>query len=284
VANKVTKSAQLLDYLINDLHYSRNKAKSLLSYKAVTVNNRVIHRYDYELKVDDLIEINKAPTKINGGLSIDIIYEDHDLIVINKPTGLLSIATEKERELTAYQEVREYLENKNYSEKLFIVHRLDKETSGILVFAKNEELRNALRDNWNELVSKRGYYAIVDGIVKQEQIHVENYLKENSEGVVYSVKESDKWSKKAISDFKVIKRNKQYSLLDVSISTGRKNQIRVTLSDLGFPVLGDDKYGHKNRNIKRLYLHAYELSFTNPLTDKEYHFVSKMPQSFYNIA
>jgi len=277
---KVNKESKLLDYLMNNLGYKRSNAKNLLSYKQILVNNKLTTKFDYELHVNDTLTILKNSAKTDIKNELDIIYEDDEFVVINKKAGLLSMASDNEKIETAYHKVREYLKNKN--ESIYILHRIDADTSGVLAFCKKEKTRNLLRDKWNDIVLKRGYYALVEGKVLEGK-HIENYLKENRTGLVYSVPNEDKYTKKAITEFEVIKANNKYSLLDVNILTGRKNQIRVTLKDEGHPIVGDEKYGQKDSPIKRLGLHAYELSFINPSNKKAYHFVSDMPNSFNKL-
>ncbi len=261
----VTKDCLLIDYLVNDLKIQRKVVKRLLK-ENIKVNGEYISNYAYNLKQNDRVTI---VDKIGDN---EIIYEDKDFIVIDKPSGLLSISDLKEKERTAYHLVREYLNKKH--EKIFVLHRIDKDTSGILVFCKDIKLRDALQENWNNLVYKRSYYGIVLGKLKEKSGHIENYLFEDKYGKVYVTKNG----KKAITDYKVIKETNNYSLLDINIKTGRKNQIRVTFSDLGYPLVGDKNYG--GIKAKRLYLHAYALSFINPLNNKKYEFVSPLPKDF----
>ena len=163
---------------------------------------------------------------------LDIIYEDKFLLVVNKPAHMLTVQTDKGVATTLYNKVYEYLHKKN--QKVFIVHRLDKDTSGIVVFAKNEDLKNKLQDNWNELVKVREYYAIVEGSVKEDKQTIKQYLKENKQLKTYVAKDG----KLAITHIEVLKRSKNYSILKVLIDTGRKNQIRVALESIGHPIIG----------------------------------------------
>ena len=261
----VTKDCLLIDYLVNDLQINRKVVKRLLK-ENIKVNGEYISNYAYNLKTNDKVTI---VDKIGDN---EIIYEDKDFIVIDKVSGLLSISDLKEKERTAYHLVREYLNKKH--EKIFVLHRIDKDTSGILVFCKDIKLRDALQEDWNNLVYKRSYYGIVLGKLKEKSGHIENYLSEDKYNKVYVTKNG----KKAITDYKLIKETNNCSLLDINISTGRKNQIRATFSNLGYPLVGDKNYG--GIKAKRLYLHAYALSFINPLNHKKYEFVSPLPKEF----
>lgn len=251
---------------------SKNGVKSLLHNEKVFVNGNMTTKYNYELNIGDVVEIREKVAK-----NIDIIYEDKDIIVINKPSGLLTVATEKEKNKTAYHLVMEYLKKKNKNNRIFIIHRLDKDTSGIIMFAKNERAKHLYQDNWNDIVKKRCYYAVIDGKMQNKEGTIKSYLKENG-NMVYSVK--DRSGKLAITEYKVLKERKNISLLDINLKTGRKNQIRVHMKENKTPILGDLKYGEKSKLINRLALHAYKLELINPVTKKLLTFEVNMPNEF----
>lgn len=251
---------------------SKNSVKSLLHNEKVFVNGNMTTKYNYELNVGDVVEIREKVAK-----NIDIIYEDKDIIVINKPSGLLTVATEKEKNKTAYHLVMEYLKKKNKNNRIFIIHRLDKDTSGIIMFAKNERAKHLYQDNWNDIVKKRCYYAVIEGKMENKEGTIKSYLKENG-NMVYSVK--DRSGKLAITEYKVLKERKNISLLDINLKTGRKNQIRVHMKENKTPILGDLKYGEKSKLINRLALHAYKLELVNPVTKKLLTFEINMPNEF----
>lgn len=213
---------------------------------------------------------------------LDIIYEDKDIVVINKPSGLLTISTAKEKEKTLYKEVSDYVKKSNPKLKIFIVHRLDKDTSGIVIFAKNQNIKYMYQNSWDKLVLKRGYTAVVNGLLKQKNGRIKSYLKETKTLFVYSSNDK-KEGKLAITDYNVIKENKKYSMLDIDIKTGRKNQIRVHMKDLGNPILGDKKYGSKKSSFNRLFLHANELVVINPKNNKKMEFKTDIPKVFDNL-
>ncbi len=243
---KVNKEQRLIDYLKQFKNY-----KTLLKNGSVLVNNKVITKYDYKLKINDEITINKY----NKSKNIKIIYEDKDIIVVDKPYNLLTISNGKE--ISLYNLVSDYVKKNNKKNKIFIVHRLDKDTSGLIVLAKNIKTKNYLQNNWDKI--ERRYKAIVIGITKNKEI-LKNYLKENKNHFVYIANSGDL----AITEYKKIKEINNNSLLDINIKTGKKNQIRVQLSNINHPILGDKKYGINN--YKRLCLHAYKLV----LFDKEF--------------
>ena len=254
---------------------SKNSVKSLLHNEKVFVNGNMTTKYNYELNIGDEVEIREKVAK-----NIDIIYEDKDIIVINKPSGLLTVATEKEKNKTSYHLVMEYLKKKNKNNRIFIIHRLDKDTSGIIMFAKNERAKHLYQDNWNDIVKKRCYYAVIDGKMENKEGTIKSYLKENG-NMVYSVK--DRSGKLAITEYKVLKERKNISLLDINLKTGRKNQIRVHMKENKTPILGDLKYGEKSKLINRLALHAYKLELINPVTKKLLIFEASMPNEIKTL-
>lgn len=270
----VKKEMILIDFLLQT--YNRKNAKNLLKFKQVYVNSKQISQYDYVLKVNDVVEIKRKETT-----SLDIIFEDDEFIVIHKPAGLLSMSDGKEKEKTAYHLVSEYLKKQDKKNKVFIVHRLDRETSGVLMFCKNEKIRNQLQNNWNKIVTDRGYIAIVEGTMKKKQDTLKHYLAESKSQVVYVT--SKEKGKMAVLHYKVLKQTKYNSLLDINLDTGRKNQIRVQLSYIGHPITGDKKYGAKTNAIARVALHAYKFGFVHPVNHKRYVFEADMPDNFYKV-
>ena len=266
----IKEEITLFDYLRKNLNKSKNTIKNLLTKKLVYVNDKCITKYDYLLKLDDIVDI-----KITN--DIDVIYEDKNIIVVNKPYGLLTVSTEKEKVKTLYHMTSEYVKKSNKNNKIFIVHRLDKDTSGIVLFAKNEKIKNIYQDLWNDIVKKRCYYAVINGKMNNRKGVIKSYLKENKNHIVYV---SNKYNGKfAVTEYKVLKEKNNRSLIDINIKTGRKNQIRVHMKENNTPILGDNKYGIKN-NAKRMYLHAYKLELIDPLTKKFIKFETKLPKEF----
>lgn len=208
---------------------------------------------------------------------LDIIYEDKEIIVVNKKPHLLTISTEDEKINTLYHKVYEYLKKKNKNNKVFIVHRLDKDTSGIVLFAKNKELKDKLQDDWNNLATTREYIAVVEGLVK-ESGEIKQYLSETKTLLTYVSNKFD--GKLAITKYDVISSKKSHSILNINILTGRKNQIRVAMQSINHPIIGDKKYGSKKNPLRRVCLHASKLVLIHPITKKEMVFVSKMPKEF----
>ena len=275
---KVLEKGELLEtlyVLFKDL--SKKKVKNYLKDGGVLLNGKVVTKYDSPVKKNDIIELSKI-NKTHKKSNLDIIYEDEYFFVINKPAGLLSISTTKEKEKTAYHLVREFIKSRKKNDKIFVLHRLDKDTSGVLVFVKDNTLKNLLQNNWDKYVKTREYVALVTGNVKDVDDYT-CYLKEIGPDKV--IVTNKKEGKIAVTSFKTINKNNKYSLVKVNIKTGRRNQIRVVLNHLGSPIVGDKKYGGIKSN--RLYLHASKLTITNPLNNKTYTFESSVPTSFKKV-
>jgi len=210
---------------------------------------------------------------------LDILFEDKYIIVINKPSNLLTIGTNKEKEKTLYRKVSDYVKKQHKSNKIFIIHRLDKDTSGIIVFAKNQDIKRILQRDWEK--TKRKYVALVEGKVTEEKT-IKNWLRETKTLYTYSSNKTND-GKLAITKYKPIKSSKEYSLLDIEILTGRKNQIRVHMHDISHPIVGDKKYGSIKNPIRRMCLHANYLEFTHPITKKNIVLSSKEPEIFIKL-
>lgn len=300
---KVNRSDELLEFLLRKCGTSRNNVKSLLVRKQVLVNGSVVTQYNFPLAKDDEVKLSKRPVKdgkvatrsvatkakapasktASAFRSVNIIYEDDDFLAINKPAGLLSVESDKETEC-AYGYALEYMQAQGKNNRPFILHRIDKETSGVLVFAKDIKLHSMLKMHWNEQVTLREYFAVVEGVLEKKQDTLTTYLKENKNNLVYAT--NDPAGQKAITHYEVVKENGEYSLLRVRIDTGRKNQIRVQMQALGTPVVGDDKYGKKQDGtsvknpLERLGLHASRLEFLHPVTKEVITFNAPLPPSF----
>ena len=272
----VNKDSELLEYLYEHLDMPKKRVKQYLVHGAVYVNEDRVTQYNYPLVAGMKIMID-TNSKNSRSLPFSIIFEDDHLLVVNKPSGLLTIATEKEKERTLYHIVRDYVVSKNPHGRIFIVHRLDKDTSGIVLFAKDEKTKNQLQENWNDYVSLREYTAIVCGHPKEESGQIVQYLKETKTNLVYVSPRED--GKKAITNYSVLKTSDKYSMLKVTIETGRRNQIRVAFASKKMPILGDKKYGEKSK-VNRLYLHANPLKIYYPVIKKDILFETSIPTEF----
>lgn len=272
----VKAETTLLPFLLEHVKgISRNSVKNLLTRRQVMVNGKSITRHDHPLTPGTKVEILAAGAKAP---SFPILYEDDNILVIDKPAGLLTMATTKEKNKTAYHMVADYLKGKG--QRVFILHRLDKDTSGVLMFAKSEAVKRAYQDNWDKLVQRRIYLALVEGVPKQAEGTVHSYLKETDTHLVYSVEHPGGNAKEAITHYRLLTRKGELSLLEVELETGRKNQIRVHMKDLGHPVTGDKKYGAAINNLGRLGLHAHIVSVTDPFSKKIMTFTSPAPKGF----
>ena len=278
----------LMSFLLEKLvGKSRNNIKTLLAEEQVSVNGTITRQFNHEIVIGDKVVINwtkSRDTKSSKNLkNIKIIFEDDYIIAIDKESGILSMSPGIEKVETAYTMLKNHVKSIDEKKKIFIVHRLDKDTSGVMIFAKTEKVQKLLQDTWNDTIKERKYLALVDGIVQSPEGQIKSYLKENKAFVVYSTKSELEGSKLAITNYKVLKTGKGLSLLEIELETGRKNQIRVHMKELGHPILGDRKYESTNNPLNRLGLHAHTLKFKHPVTGVEVEYVSPMPESFKKI-
>lgn len=282
---RVNERSFLLSYLFKNLtHLNKTKIKQVLKFGSVSVNGKIITSHRHELYPGDKIHIlnqKKAlATRLLTSLGFPIVYEDNMYLIVEKPAGLLTIGTDREKKETLYYKLTEFERAKSPDDRgrVFIVHRLDREASGLLVFAKNDTVKRTLQAHWKDSVKK--YYAVVEGVPKKKEDVIESYLVEDDFKRVYSTHQESPGAKLAITRYRLVDHNGRYSLLDVKIDTGRKNQIRVQLSDIGYPIAGDAKYGAKTDPLRRLCLHAYSLSFPHPVTSQMRTYKSKLPEAF----
>lgn len=280
----VEQEAELLPYLLEKIkHKSRNNIKSILARGQVSVGGKTTTKHNHPLSPGDIVTVSwervTADEPIPG---LTILYEDDDLIVIDKQAGLLSIASDKEQEETAYRYLMEYVRREDPMNRIFIVHRLDRDTSGLMIYAKREEIKQQLQEQWKEAVPERKYVALVEGEVRKDEDTIRTWLKETKTLRMYSSPVPN-GGQEAITHYKVLKRSKAYSLLEVWLETGRKNQIRVHMEAIGHSVVGDRKYGAKSDPIDRLGLHAATIAFYHPTTGEMMRFESKIPRRFLSV-
>lgn len=280
----VKQPAELMKFLMEEMSgISRNRVKALLTHRTVLVDNKITTSYNFPLQPGMKVQISseKGKKEFRSTL-LKIVYEDAYLIVIDKREGVLSIATERQKERTAYSILTEYVQRSARQHRIFIVHRLDKDTSGLMVFAKDEKTKRTLQDNWEHIVTDRRYVAVLSGELEKESGTVTSWLKDNKVYVTYSSM-SNNGGDKAITHYKTIKKNQHYTLVELELETGRKNQIRVHMQDLQHPVIGDVKYGNGDNPIGRLALHAFKLCFYHPVTKELLRFETPYPASFKQI-
>lgn len=278
----VKEDKKLVDILKDNLQdLSVKKIKSFIKYKMVEVDGNVETNSSVDVKKGSIVKVSFSKKAIPV-YDLEIIYEDKDIIVINKPAGLLSISNSKEKNITAFRLVSDYIKKDKKNAKLFVVHRLDQGTSGVLLFSKSLSLKEKLQKEWNDIVLKREYYAVVEGKTLGEGT-IESYLTMNHFQIVHSTKNKE-IGNYAKTNYKLIKYKNRYSLLEVDIETGRRNQIRVHMSENGHPVVGDKKYGSKVNPINRLALHASKLYLKDPRNGNILKFESKIPAEMENLV
>ena len=281
---KVKKPAELLSFLLEVLSgKGRNSVKSILKRGQVQVNGKTETTHDFVLKPDQTVTILNKAEKEPDWQGLTLLHEDEDIIVVEKEAGLLSIASPKEKKLTAHRQLMDYVKSKNRCSRIFIVHRLDRDTSGVMLFAKNEGTKQKLQQSWREMVKERSYAALVEGEVKKPEGTISSYLKESSTLKMYSSPHPGS-GRYAVTHYEKIQANQNFSLLKVRLETGRKNQIRVHMQDIGHPITGDKKYGAQGKEAGRLGLHAAVLAFYHPATGKLLRFETKVPPVFLKLS
>lgn len=274
--------ARLLDFLYQAMpDRKRTTVKDYLRHRQVMVDGNVTSQWDTPVGPASLIRVNTSrefQTLANPRLRI--VYEDDDIIVVNKGYGLLSVGTDTKREGTAYSILRDYVKRVNPRNKLFIVHRLDQHTSGLMLFAKTEQAKETMQHNWNNMVLERRYVAVVEGGAPEPpEGQVRTLLAENSEHVVY-VTDNPAEGREALTEYCTLAARGNYALIELELATGRKNQIRVHMQHIGHPIAGDRKYGAKTSPIHRLALHARTLRFVHPVTRRDMNFSTPVPAAF----
>lgn len=277
---------KLLEYLYSMMaDRKRTTVKDYLKHNQVMVSQTVTRQWDQELQPGDIVKVNTSREfQVFKNPRLKIVYEDDDIIVVNKGYGLLSMGTDNKSEGTAYWILRDYVKRKDPRNKIFIVHRLDQQTSGLMMFAKNVQAKEAMQHNWNNMVLERRYIAIVEGGQIDPPVgSVESYLAENSVHEVYSTDNPNE-GQFAVTRYRTLRSRGQYSMVELQLETGRKNQIRVHMKDLGHPIAGDKRYGAKTSPIHRLCLHAQTLRFVHPITKRDMNFTSELPAGFTKMV
>lgn len=263
----------------------RSDIKAWLRHGQVRLRGRVTSQFDEPVAPGEEVEVNVTRSfPVLNHPRVRLIYEDDDIIVINKGYGVLSVGTgSAKKETTAYDVLKKYVKEQNPANKIFVVHRLDRATSGLMMFAKSVEAQEAMQHNWNNMVLDRTYVAVLEGELEQTEGVVKSYLAENSRHEVYSTKEAGE-GKLAITNYKVIRSGHGRSLVEFSLDTGRKNQIRVHAKELGHPIIGDKRYGATTSPLHRLALHARSLRFAHPITRKDMKFETPVPSKFQAVV
>lgn len=280
---RANTETELMQFLLDKMGgMSRTSVKLMLSRRQVYVNEHIETQYNYSLKAGDTVRIQSGVAQQElQHPKLRLIYEDDYIIIVDKKEGLLTMATHREsNETTAYSILKSHLKKANPRAELYTVHRLDRETSGVLMFAKAKNIQQALQENWHQVVTQRLYTALVEGCPETEENTITSWLTEHEKSLRVHSSPTDNGGQKAVTHYKVTKSNGAYSLLDVQLETGRKNQIRVHMAEIGHPVVGDKKYGRGISSIKRIGLHARVLEFIHPVTRKKVRFESPIPKAF----
>lgn len=262
---------------------SRTTLRQMLQTGRVRVNGEVEKNAKRELEEDDVVDVAERAAHRNLPPGLSILHEDNDVIVVLKANGLLTVATERERDTTAQAYLNAYLDPRKGEDRIQVVHRLDRETSGVLVFAKNAYAREQLKEQFAEHTVERLYIAIVEGELDPEEGTFRSYLREMRDLKMVSV-DAHPDAKYAVTHYRTVKTNGRFSMLEVTLETGRKNQIRAHLSEAGHPIVGDRMYGSEINPIGRLGLHAKLLGFDHPVTRKHLVFTAPMPKSFRAVV
>lgn len=279
----VRESMPLMDFLMKELNgISRNRVKDILQGHGISVDRRLVTQYNFALEPGMVVRVSKHRRKTElDNHWLKIVYEDKDIIIIDKQPGILSMASTA-KQFCVKTILDEYFQHRHFKCHAHVVHRLDRETSGLMVYAKSIEAAQLLQNDWKNQVFDRRYVAVVEGCVEQEGGTMESWLKDNKACVTYS-SPVDNGGKFAVTHFRVLKRSEQYSLLELRLETGRKNQIRVHMADLGHPVCGDLKYGSTLNPFHRLALHAYRLFLYHPVTGERMEFETPYPTPFTKV-
>lgn len=276
----VTAEVRLLPFLMDKMHgISRNRVKALLTNRVVLVDNKIVTHPLTELHPGQIVQVDRSKHKMSfHSNALDIVYEDAYLLVIDKYPGVLSMSNNTRQE-TVQTVLNRYLEKGSGKNTSHLVHRLDRDTSGLMVYAKDVQTQQSLIRGWHELVTDRRYVALVTGEMTKETGSVRSWLTEDKRFVVHS-SPVDNGGQYAVTHYRLLEKGGGYSLVELELETGRKNQIRVHLADLGYPVVGDRKYGSGDDSLRRLALHAYMLCFRHPVTGKLLRFETPVPLSF----
>ncbi|WP_414647983.1 RluA family pseudouridine synthase [Desulfitobacterium sp.] len=280
----VTEPTELMEFLSKQLpDQSRNNIKSLLAHHQILVDEETVSQYNHPLAIGQQVSVFWSKVrKENQPRGLEILFEDNYLIVVAKEAGLLSISTSKEKEQTAYSILTDHVKKSDLKNRIFIVHRLDRDTSGVMLFAKSEKVKKLLQEDWKEAVEERSYVAITEGLVPKPEGTITSWLTESKAFIMYS-SPTPNGGQKAITHYKVLRKNRNYSMLEVKLETGRKNQIRVHMREIGHPIIGDKKYGSTKNPIRRLGLHARLLAFRHPITGEDVRFETEIPKEFLSL-
>lgn len=274
--------APLLEYLLNNVKESRNKIKATLQGRGIKVNGKVVTQFDLALNPGDKVSISRHKSSNTfKSQYAKVVYEDRWIVVVEKNIGILSMAA-GHSSLNLKTLLDDYFHKSRQKCRAHVVHRLDRDTSGLMIYAKDIDTEQILEHNWHQIVYDRRYVAVVSGEMENDNGTIANWLKDSKAYITYS-SPVDNGGKYAVTHYHVLNRTTEHSLVEYRLETGRKNQIRVHSADMGHPVCGDVKYGNGDDPIHRLCLHAYMLCFTHPVTGERMEFATPIPTSFRSL-
>jgi|WetSurMetagenome_2_1015567.scaffolds.fasta_scaffold26410_3 23S rRNA pseudouridine1911/1915/1917 synthase len=277
----INEEILLIDLLVREFHTaSKTKVRSILKHGSVRVNKKIVTRGDILLKAGDIVEYIKDKPK-DENAPYTLLYDDESILVSEKPAGMLTIGYKDQGEYSFYKDWLTYIKDRSKGkERIYIIHRLDKEVSGIILFAKDEVVQEKIKEGWSKNIKR--YYALVEGRPETPKGIIRSYLAEGPKEMMVSSSNPDK-GKLAVTHYETIKEYPAHTLLEVSLETGRKNQIRVHLAEIGCPIVGDRRYGSKDPFTRKIRLHAYQLSFEHPETGQWMKFETRIPRGFTNL-
>ena len=279
----VKEPIELMDFLITKGNMSRNKVKTLLTHRAILVDKKITTQYNFELLPGMVVQMSKNHhQKEFRSQQLKLVYEDAYIIVIDKREGVPAVSSERKRERTVFNILTEYVQRSGKQRRIYGVHRLDREASGLMIFAKDERTKQNLQDNWERIVMERTYVAVLEGEMEKDRGVMASWMVDDK--VYFAQAPVNNASEKAVTNYSTIKRVNGYSLMELELRNGRKEQIRVHMNEMGHPVVGDVKSGVDNDPLGRLALHAFRLCLYHPVTGEPLQFETPYPISFRKLV
>ncbi len=282
---KVTDAEELLVFLVQkNVRKSRNAVKSLLVHKQIRINGKLITQFDYQLNPGDRVQVMKfdqsrKEKKLKG---VTIVFEDEYIIVVEKEAGLLSVSTDMEKSRTVFSVLNEYVKKRNRNARVYVLHRLDREVSGLMIFSKEPDIQIMFQNEWDKIVKEFIYVAVVEGEMTSKEGIVKSWLSENKNFVMqYSL--ADNGGLEAVTRYRTLKSNKNYSLLNLRLDTRRKNQARIHMKQTGHSIVGDKKYGAVSNPIKRIALHVQDIVFYHPISKDKIEMKCTAPRKMLDL-
>jgi 23S rRNA pseudouridine1911/1915/1917 synthase len=282
---KAEEDISLIDLLIKEFKTgSRTGIKKIIAHGGVRVNGTVVTQQNLRIGPADVVEYVKYKAPVNSqDCPFPVLFEDDDVIAVVKPAGILTYGEKGTHGTSMYKMLNDYLRDRSKGrERIYVVHRLDREVSGILIFAKSEKIQEMIKEHWKE--TEKRYYALVEGKPENNEGVLQDWMLEGWDQKVFTLKKERSGAKMAITHYKVLKELKDHTLVEVRLETGRKHQIRVHMAEMGCPIVGDFKYGAKNKVKRRIRLHAYYFSFNHPMTHEALEFKTQMPKGFLTLG